>query len=208
MPVPLIAAALSAIAPELARQGLDLLSGIFRGAVTAGTEKVADLIEQKTGIDINDVANNKLTEAQWGKLKDFELQHQEQLLALRQQAAANELERDRLDQGDRADARGLQKAALASDDRLARRFIYYYAVTLTIFTFWFISYAAFFHHPQPPDPNSERIINTVVGFLLGMSLSPIVQYFFGSSLGSKSKEAQIARLAAPIEFADARVTRL
>ena len=36
MPVPLIAAALTAIAPVLARHGLDLLSGVFRGAVVGG----------------------------------------------------------------------------------------------------------------------------------------------------------------------------
>ena len=39
MPIPLIAAALSAIAPQLAQKGLDLLSGVFRGAVNKVTFK-------------------------------------------------------------------------------------------------------------------------------------------------------------------------
>ena len=65
MPAPLVAAALSAIGPALARRGLDLLSGVFRGALDKGTQEIAGFIEEKTGIDINDVADEKLTEEQW-----------------------------------------------------------------------------------------------------------------------------------------------
>ena len=74
MPLPLLAAAAASIAPALAKQGLDLLSGVFRGALNKGIQEIAKLIEDKTGIDINDVADNKLTESQWVKLKDFEFQ--------------------------------------------------------------------------------------------------------------------------------------
>ncbi len=88
MPIPLIAAALSAIAPQLAQKGLDLLSGVFRGAVNKGTSEIANLIQEKTGIDINDVADNKLTEAQWSQLKQFEFEYQSKLLAYRQQSDA------------------------------------------------------------------------------------------------------------------------
>src|SRR5574343_1009213 len=132
MPAPLIAAALAAIAPALARQGLDLLSGIFRGALDQGTQQIADLIEEKTGLDINDAADNKLTDEQWGKLREFELQYQDRLLAYRQQADATALERQRLDNADRSDARDLQKAALKSDSWLAQNFIYLYALVLTV----------------------------------------------------------------------------
>ena len=74
MPIPLIAAALSAIAPTLAQRGLDLLSGVFRGGLDQGTKAIASLIHEKTGIDINDAAENKLTDAQWSQLKEFEFQ--------------------------------------------------------------------------------------------------------------------------------------
>ncbi len=194
MPVPLIAAAFAAIAPALAKQGLDLLSGIFRGAVNKGTQEIAALIEDKTGIDINDAADNKLTEDQWAKLKDFEFQYQSKLLDFRQQADANELERERLVHADRIDARGLQKAALASDDIVAKRFIYFYATGLTVLTFVFIFWAAFFHKYDTNNQQAARIIDTVLGFLLGVTLSAVIQYFFGSSAGSKSKEEKIKTL--------------
>jgi len=199
MPVPLIAAAFAAIAPALAKQGLDLLSGVFRGAVNKGTQEIAALIEDKTGIDINDAADNKLTEDQWAKLKDFEFQYQSKLLDFRQQADANELERERLVHADRADARGLQKAALASDDIVAKRFIYYYATGLTLLTFVFIFWAAFFHTYDKDNPQAARIIDTVLGFLLGVTLSAIIQYFFGSSAGSKSKDEKIKSLTDTIQ---------
>ena len=44
MPAPLIAAAMSAIAPSLAKRGLDLLSGVFRGTLDKGTQEISDLI--------------------------------------------------------------------------------------------------------------------------------------------------------------------
>jgi hypothetical protein len=192
MPAPLIAAALSSIAPALAKQGLDLLSGVFRGALNKGSKEVAELIEEKTGIDINDAADNKLTDAQWGQLKEFEFQYQGKLLEARQQQDANQLERERLAHVDRADARSLQKDALKSDDMVVRRFIYFFAIGLTIVTFVFIFCAAFL--TQNASEEQWRVIDTVLGFLLGTSLSAVIQYFFGSSAGSKSKEDKLSTL--------------
>ncbi len=195
MPVPLIAAALTAIAPALAKRGLDLLSGVFRGALDKGTEEVAGLIEEKTGIDINDAADDKLTEEQWAKLKEFEFQYQTKLLEYRQQADAHVLEVERLHQADRVSARALQQAALASDDAFARRFIYYYASGLSLLTFIFIFWAAFLYdYTKENNAQALRVIDTVLGFLLGVSLSAIIQFFFGSSAGSKSKEEKLTVL--------------
>jgi hypothetical protein len=194
MPVPLIAAALTAIAPTLAKHGLDLLSRVFRGAVNKGTEEIADLIEEKTGIDINDAADDKLTDDQWAKLKAFEFEYQSKLLEYRQQADAHALEIERVHQADRASAREMQKAALASDDPFAKRFIYYYATGLSLLTFIFIFWAAFMHDYTKGD-DAIRVIDTVLGFLLGVSLSAIIQFFFGSSAGSKSKEEKLSVLS-------------
>ena len=198
MPAPLVAAALSAIGQALARRGLDLLSGVFRGALDKGTQEIAGFIEEKTGIDINDVADEKLTEEQWAKLREFEFQYQAKLLEYRQQLDANALELEKVHQADRADARDMQKAALSSDDKLAKRFVYFYATGLTLLTFLFIFYAAFVHD-YTTNPDAARVIDTVLGFLLGVSLSAIIQYFFGSSAGSKSKEEKIRLLTESIQ---------
>jgi len=187
MPVPLIAAAVAAIAPALAQRGLDLLSGLFHGALDKGTQEVADLIKDKTGIDVNNVADGKMDEAQWAKLKEFEFQYQEELLQHRQKMEASRLEEERLHQADRADARSLQKEALKQDDVFSKRFIYYYAIGITLLSFTFIFWASFFKVPK----DNESTVNTVLGFLLGVSLSAIIQYFYGSSAGSSRKSEVI-----------------
>lgn len=200
MPFPLLAAALSAIGPTLAKKGLDLLSGVFRGTVDKGTEQIAELIQAKTGIDITDAADDKLTDAQWAQLKEFEHLHQERLLSYLQGLDASQLELTRIEQRDRADARLLQRAALESEDKFAARFIYWYAILITLLTFAFIFIAVFYYPDLTKNPGAGRVIDTVLGFLLGVSLSAIIQFFFGSSQGSGSKQKQIERLTEKMGF--------
>ena len=196
MPIPLIAAALSAIAPQLAQRGLDLLSGIFRGAVDKGADQVADMIKNKTGIDVHDVAENKLTDEQWTRLKQFELENQAQLLEFRKAAAAQELEMERLRVEDTKSARDTQGNRDKNEDGMVRRFTYYYAYLITGLTFLFIFVAILV--PAIPSiklpVESWRIIDTVMGFLLGTGLSAIIQFFYGSSKGSQDKNDRLKEL--------------
>jgi len=181
----------------LAQKGMDLLSGVFRGAVDKGTLEIADLIEEKTGIDVNDVAEGKLTDDQWVKLKEFELQNQQMLLDYRQGSETRSLEETKAHLADRADARNMQIEHSKSQDRFVRRFIHYYALLITVLTFAFVFFAAF----GPHDPSNVRIIDTVLGFLLGVSLSATIQFFFGSSQGSSNKQDQIERLTQQLSTA-------
>lgn len=196
MPIPLIASVLAPIGSVLAQRGLDMLSGFFQGALNKGTEKVAEIIHEQTGIDVNDVADNKLTEEQWVKLKDFELQYQDRLLAYRQSADAQNVELERIHQQDRESARAMQMEALKSQDPFISRFVYYYAYIITGLTFLFIFYASFWHDYS--NKESSRIIDTVLGFMLGVSLSAIIQYFFGSSQGSAYKQKHLETLTAEV----------
>lgn len=196
MPFPFIGAALAAIAPALAKRGLDLLSGIFRGAVNQGADKVSELIKEKTGIDVNDIAENKITEEQWVKLKAFELEHQEQLLEYRKAIDAHALEVEKLRTEDTKKARTTQSGRDENDDPFIRRFTYVYAFLITVLTFVFIFMAAFFptlFDKALPD-QSWRIIDTVLGFLLGVGLSTIIQFYFGSSSGSAKKTEDMRKM--------------
>lgn len=196
MPIPLVGSALAAIAPELAKRGLDLLSGVFRGAAEQGADKVSELIREKTGIDITAAAENKLTEDQWIRLKEFELEYQEQLLAYRQSIDAHELEMERLRVEDTKSAREAQTKRDDSQDVFVRRFTYYYAILITLLTFGFIFLAIFgpvWFGVVLPD-QSWRVIDTVLGFLLGVGLSAIIQFYYGSSQGSRNKQEQLREL--------------
>jgi hypothetical protein len=196
MPFPFMGAALAAIAPALAKRGLDLLSGIFRGALNQGADKVSELIKEKTGIDVNDIAENKITEDQWIKLKEFELANQEQLLEYRKAMDAHALELEKLRTEDTKNAREAQSGRDKNDDPFIRRFTYVYAFLITGLTFMFIFMAAFFpalFDKKLPE-QSWRIIDTVLGFLLGVGLSAIIQFYFGSSSGSAKKSEDISKM--------------
>jgi hypothetical protein len=209
MPLPIIGAVAAAVVPALARKGLDLLSGVLNGAADAGVEKVTDLIERSTGIRVEDIADDKLTEAQWIALKEFELKHQELLLAELEATRSHDIDRLRIARDDRDSARQMQRTAIGSRDWLTRNFIYIYATAITTLTFGFIAVAAFapglYVDAVDADGNPlgfltsasqarARIIDTVVGFLLGVTLSAIIQFFFGSSAGSSEKSRTLEKI--------------
>jgi hypothetical protein len=194
MPLPIVAAAVSSIGGYLAKNGLELLSGIFRGAADKGTQKVAQIIEEKTGIDINKAVEAQgLTEEELIKLKEFELQHQELLFQHAEAIEDLTLEREKAYLADRQNARALQVAALASNDPFARRFIYYFALLLTLLSFGFIFVVLFFPCLIVGQANRD-LVNTIVGFLLGTTLSSVIGFFYGSSKGSQDKNDHIAAL--------------
>lgn len=191
--IPIVTAVLASVAPKLAEHGLDLINEIFTGATKKGTEKVKELIKEKTGIELSDIADDNMEEADWERLKIFERENQAKLTYY-MHIDDNDVQRGQTHQRDRDSARQMQQAALLSGDKIAQWFVYFYASAITLLTFAFIFYASFFHDFEA-NPGSERIIDTSIGFLLGIALSAIVQYFFGSSAGSRSKDHQITALS-------------
>ncbi|MCA8878809.1 MAG: hypothetical protein KDA73_02400 [Rhodobacteraceae bacterium] len=202
MAIGLAAAVLAAAVRPLAQKGIDLVGSVFNGATEAGAEKIAAEIEKRTGIKVQDIADDRLTADEWAQLKDFELQNQELLLNELQEAEGRDIDRVRLLNEDRSDARALQKAAMAQDDWLTRNFIHIYAILLTAFTFAFVAWAAFGARfdigadgtLSAAGQAQIRTVDTVLGFLLGVSLSAIIQFFFGSSKGSSDKSRMLEDL--------------
>lgn len=194
MPVPLIAMAVSSIGSYLAEKGFDLLSGIFKGAADEGTKKVASLIEEKTGIDISKAAETKgLSDAELVKLKEFELQYQEELMHHTEAIEQLNLEYEKARLAGVADARGMQRDAMKNEDPLVRRFVYYFAFLLTTLSFVFIYLILVY--PGLIRAENKDLVNTITGFLLGTTMSAVIGYFYGSSSGSKDKTDQIAQMA-------------
>lgn len=195
IPPPVIAALVS----PLARKGMDLLSSVFNSATDFGVEKIKQKIEDTTGIKVEDIADDKLDPEQWRKLKEFELTHQELLLEELQSTQAHDIARVKLLNEDRADARETYEKALDSEDWLTRNFIHIFALLITLLTFAFIAYAAFFADFSAGDQMTDaeqhraRIVDTVIGFLLGVGLAAIIQFFFGSSQGSSDKSKMIEK---------------
>jgi hypothetical protein len=184
MPIPLIAAAVSALAPTLAQKGLDILSAAFKGGITKGSEQVAALIEQKTGITVRDIAENRLDPAQWQKLAEFEAQNKSEILAAQVRFDTNDVERERVAASDRNSARVLQQAAMTTGDKASQWFQYFYTTLLTCLAFGFIFWAAFLHS-YTDDPSSKDLINVILGFLFTV-LTAVVSYHYGTTVGREA----------------------
>lgn len=180
------------IASQLAVRGLTTLQSVFNGATDQVLEEVGALIKEKTNIDISDAAEARLSEADWQRLRDFELQHEALLRDKLRLVADYNIDRIRLANADRLSARALQQRALEQVDPFVRRFVYIYAYGLTLLTFGFIFFAVLY--ADQVSPHGLRIIDTVLGFLLGVGLAAIIQFFYGSSQGSKDKARHINRL--------------
>jgi len=95
---------------------------------------------------------------------------------------ANALELLNYDLENTKDARDLQKIALQQDDLFSKRFVYYLA------TFWSVIGASYLFFATFTTVVNPKMADTVLGFLLGTIVATIINFFFGSSQGSKDKD--------------------
>lgn len=105
------------------------------------------------------------------------------------------LKKINLDIQDRADARDMQKVALTQSDLFSKRFIYYMASFWSILAGGFILIVLF----KPIPPENIRLIDTILGFLLGTIVASIITFFFGSSEGSSKKNDLIAKMKGVVD---------
>jgi hypothetical protein len=154
----------------LASAGLDLVNKF----IDAGKDKAVEVIKEKTGIDLTQ--KKTLSQEDIQKLKEF--QEKEKEFLLKQIELANQ---------DRADARSMQREALKQDSWFAKNFIYLFAIAWSVFAFAYIGFITFGNIPQ----QNIRFADTILGFLLGTALAGILQFFYGSSLGSKIKDEKM-----------------
>lgn len=82
-----------------------------------------------------------------------------------------------------SDARAMQVAALNQSDIFSKRFTMYLTV------FWSVSaaaYVGFITFGSIPEQN-VRFADTILGFILGTVVATMLNFWFGSSIGSKEK---------------------
>lgn len=69
-----------------------------------------------------------------------------------------------------------------------KRFLRVYAIFVTFMTFLYIFLASFISIPE----ENVRFVDTVIGFLLGVVISTLVQFYYGTSRGSQLKDITIS----------------
>lgn len=156
--------------------------GILGNAVAT---KGKDLIEDKLGVNIDNLLGSEEGKI---KLAQLENEHEEMLQKYAIDTRSLELDEIKADHTNTADARNMQKAALAQEDVFSKRFIYWLAAGWSIFTSGYIAAITF----MPVPSANVRFADLVLGFLLGTIIATIMNYFFGSSKQSQAKDATIA----------------
>lgn len=150
---------LAPILATLAANGL----GIVADAVT---KKGKEYVEDKLGIELTPDPTPEAIQ-NW---KIAVQTHERELLAMAY--------------GDVANARQMQVEALRQEDVFSKRFIYIFATFWSLFAAGYIGFITFGHIPE----DNQRFADTILGFLLGTVVATILQFFFGSSMGSKEKD--------------------
>ena len=150
---------LAPILATLAANGLGMVAD-------AVTKKGKEFVEEKLGIELTPDPSPEAVQ-NW---KIAAQQHERELLQMAY--------------GDVANARNMQVEALRQDDLFSKRFVYIFATFWSIFAAGYIGFITFGTIPE----DNQRFADTILGFLLGTVVATILQFFFGSSIGSKEKD--------------------
>lgn len=147
--------------------------------------KGKDYIEEKIGVDIT-----KMMGSEEGKIElaRIEMENEAMLQGFAIKKREQELEETKIEQANTADARAMQKAALAQTDDFSKRFLYYFAWAWSSASVLYIAAITFATIPQA----NIRFADTILGFILGTVIATILNFFFGSSRSSKDKDVALA----------------
>jgi hypothetical protein len=153
---------------------LPIVAGIVSTLIQNNLPKVAqavvdkglDYVQEKTGIELKPDMSDSDIKA----LRESAMKHEEFMV---EQANKNT-----------ADARAMQVAALNQDDKFSKRFVMYLAMFWSVTSCIYIGAITFTEIPQ----NNLRFVDTLLGVCIGTVITTILNFFFGSSAGSKAKQ--------------------
>lgn len=149
----------------------------------AALAKGKEWVKEKTGVDLD----GNIGEPELDKLRQYEEDNQEELIAIQMQKNALSAEIQKAYIEDIKDARAMQTVALQQSDPLPRRFVYYFAWFWALTSATYLACITFMDVPRA----NVRFADTILGFLLGTIITTIVNFFFGSSQSSANKDSTI-----------------
>jgi len=185
-----------------------LLASGLRLVANAVLVKGKDFIKEKTGVEL-DESKSSLSNDDIAKLRQFEIEHEEELLRLQLEENKLGLEETKASLADVQDARAQHSAILTSNDApwyvkmvqpsLAILVVVTTIVLFALFVYWTGDVSVLNCDGTPKvDANGKLLTSTrinetqkdIIIYILGVlsaAITQILGYYFGSSSGSKSK---------------------
>ena len=163
--------------------------GIGTALVGLGIDFVKDMI-QDNGEDLVKQGIKKVTGIDLDKQKELTPEQVQMIKDNEYKLRALDFEELKLEYENTNNARNMQVEALRQEDLFSKRYIYYLATFWSIVGVVYIFMITFANIPE----DNVRFADTVLGFLLGTIVATIINFFFGSSKGSKDKHDSIHSL--------------
>lgn len=170
------------IVTALLGKGLNLVAN----AVMA---KGKDWVENKLGVELKP----DMTSEDYAKLKIAEMQHEEELLKLKLEDNKLDLQELDMRMKDTADARKRETEIATSEKAPLLNKIVTPVLALFVTALTFILFAVLMFDSSPVEPSRKDILVYVLGALTAIS-TQVISYYFGSSIGSKEKSAQLDKV--------------
>lgn len=162
------------LAPLLA-QGLSLVGN----AVLA---KGKEWVEEKAGVKLQP----NMSDEDMLKLRQFEMDHEEELLKLQLEQNKLDLSKFEMELKDTADARDREVQIATSDKAPLLNKVITPALAIAIVVLTFVLFGIVMFQKVPVDPSRKDILIYVLGVLSAVA-TQVVSYYFGSSSGSNQK---------------------
>lgn len=157
----------TALTGILIENGLNILSQIIQ-------IKGKEFIEERTRIKLD---NPNLTIDQLMQLKTFELDNENEFNAI-------------ISENTKPTTQPVpEKSTELNEDKFVNRFPYFFAFFLVVCAFSYIIIISFTNIPK----DNAHFVDVSLGFCLTAVLATIIQFFYGSSSGSKDKDKELMK---------------
>ena len=170
------------IVGALLGQGLNLVAN----AVMA---KGKDWVENKLGVELKP----DMTSEDYSKLQIATMQHEEELLKLKLEDNKLDLQELDLRLKDTDSARKRETEIATSEKAPLINKIVTPVLALGVTAITFVLFGILMFDRSPVEPSRKDILVYVLGALTAIS-TQVISYYFGSSVGSKDKSAQLDKV--------------
>jgi energy-converting hydrogenase Eha subunit A len=170
------------IVGALLGQGLNLVAN----AVMA---KGKDWVENKLGVELKP----DMTSEDYSKLQIAQMQHEEELLKLKLEDNKLDLQELDLRLKDTDSARKRETEIATSEKAPLINKIVTPVLALGVTAITFVLFGFLMFDSSPVEPSRKDVLVYVLGALTAIS-TQVISYYFGSSVGSKDKSAQLDKV--------------